>query len=233
MRVPATLNSQSVVALAAELEAAISDGNARVVVLHGSADNVFCQGLDLAGVRAELDDAEIILRAFAECLVSLRLSTKPTVAAVDGATLGGGVGIASACDVVIATSRSVFGLPELLLGLAPLLIWPLVLERVPPQKARLLALKAASVPAAHAGELGLVDSVVEPDALNRAVNAWTRRLSRADADAVGALKRHMAQNLRAIVLEGAAITTARLGTPGVQSMLRALEIGETAPWLTE
>jgi hypothetical protein len=43
----------------------------------------------------------------------------------------------------------------------------------------------------------------------------------------------MAQNLRAIVLEGAAITAARLGTPGVQSMLRALENGETAPWLTE
>ena len=82
-------------------------------------------------------------------------------------------------------------------------------------------------------KLGLVDSVVEPDALNGAVNTWTRRLPRARRDGVAALKRHMAQNLRAIVLEGAAITAARLGTPGVQSMLRALENGETAPWLTE
>jgi enoyl-CoA hydratase/carnithine racemase len=184
-------------------------------------------------VRADLEGAGIILRAFAECLVSLRLSTKPTVAAVDGAALGGGVGIASACDLVIATPRSVFGLPELLLGLAPLLIWPLVIERVPPQKARLLALRGTSVPAAQACELGLVDSVVEPDALNRALNAWTRRLSRVRPDGVSALKRHMSQNLRANMLTGAGITATLLGTPSVQSMLCALEDGEAAPWVKE
>jgi len=53
-------------------------------------------------------------------------------------------------------------------------------------------------------KLGLVDSLVEPDALNGAVNTWTRRLPRARSDGVAALKRHMAQNLRAIVLDGAA-----------------------------
>lgn len=232
VHVPQLLDFETVEGFAARVADAIADGNARAVVLTGSGDGVFCRGLDLAALGGEPERVEIALRSFAQCVADVRLSARPTIAVVDGQAIGGGVGVAVACDVVVATTQSSFALPELLLGLVPAIVLPLLLERISPQHVRLLALEGVSVTATRALDLGLVDEVVEPETLDPAVRRWTRRLSRADPDAIGTFKRHLSQDLRTKLLTGAELTAASLRTPGAQSLLCAIQDGEVAPWLS-
>src|SRR4051812_27966939 len=145
IRVPRALEPAGLVELGRALLAASRDDAIRVLLLEG-AEGVFCRGLDAAvaletrGVAEEARAAH----AFASCLRALRFGGKPTIAAVDGEALGGGVGLVAACDLVLATERATFALPELLFGLLPATILPLLHERMPPQKARLLALRGRS-----------------------------------------------------------------------------------------
>src|SRR5438477_5999325 len=99
-----------------------------------------------------------------------RSNGKVTLAVVDEQALGGGVGLAAVCDYVLATERATFGLPELLLGLVPATIFPILLERMPPQRARRLALLGHTQNAAQASASGLVDEVVasDPELVERA-----------------------------------------------------------------
>src|SRR4030095_2477202 len=86
----------------------------------------FCAGMN---VDAVLEDRQA-MGIFADLFTMLQSSPKPLLAVVDGAAIGGGLGLACACDWVVATSRATFALPELLWGLAPATIWPIVSSRM-------------------------------------------------------------------------------------------------------
>jgi enoyl-CoA hydratase/carnithine racemase len=211
-----------------------------VLVLEGT-DGVFCRGMSLAGLGAAELDNELdnepsdAVRAFARCLEVLRLAAKPTIAVVDGEALGGGLGIAAACDVVLASSRARFGLPELLLGLLPAVVLPVLLERMSAQQARLLALRADSVPAERARELGIADEVVATDELPRTIRRWARALSRADSRGVARLKAYSAEiaplELAAGLGRGAGLTAALLADAAVRETIRDFAVGGMPPWL--
>ena len=110
-----------------------ADDAVRVMVLTG-AGKVFCAGADLNWMKRvagysydeNLEDA----RVFAKMLESLYRLPKPTIAMVNGACMGGGVGLISACDVVVASTEAVFALREILLGIAPATISPYVLRKM-------------------------------------------------------------------------------------------------------
>jgi enoyl-CoA hydratase/carnithine racemase len=167
----------------------------------------------------------------------LRLAEKPTIAVVDGEALGGGVGIAAACDLVLATTRASFGLPELLLGLLPAVVMPVLLERMPAQKIRLLALGAVSIPAERARDLGLADEVVGQDELPRAVRRYARALGRPDRRAVATLKAYAAetggQNVVNGLARGSELTSALLSDHSVLDAIRELVSEGTPPWLAQ
>src|SRR5687768_10554164 len=111
---PERLTADSVAGVASALEAALASP-ARVVALTGAAEGTFCLGLALDAP----DDSHPATARFADLLLSLHRAPKPLLAIVDGQAIGGGLGLASACDWVVASDRSVFALPELLWGLVP------------------------------------------------------------------------------------------------------------------
>lgn len=233
---PETLTTLSLEALRADLERAAGDAECPPWVVHGQA-GVFCRGMDLGAMAGAADAVPTGPRAFADCLARLRAAPRPTIALVDGAALGGGVGLAAACDVVLATPRSTFALPEALLGLLPAIIMPLLLERLAPQKARLFALAGASRDAAWALRAGLVDELVEPEDLERRAGRVARELSRAAPRAVVELRALVSEMTRlepdAALARGVARTTAAVADPRLREAVRSfLEDGEL-PWRSQ
>lgn len=223
--VPAALSQETMAGLALQFERAASE-EARVWLLEGQG-GVFCRGLDLA-VMGQTPST----RDFAACLTTLLEAPRPTVALVDGEALGGGVGLAAACDLVLATPRSTFGLPECLFGLMPAIIMPILLQRMSPQKARLLAMVGSSRSAEWALASGLVDELAPLDGLDRLARRWERDLARGQG--VARLRSMINQAERLELAEGmargVATTDELLAEARVQRRVRDFVEHGLAPW---
>jgi enoyl-CoA hydratase/carnithine racemase len=209
--------------------------DSRIVVLSGNHE-IFCRGLDFAALEdASPQVRSAALISFAGCLEALRSLPHPVVAQVEGEALGGGVGLAAACDVVIAGEQASFGLPELLFGLIPGVVLPVLLERMTLQKARRMALYGHAHTAHEAKDLGLVDEVVATDALKVTVQRAVRRLSRSVPQAVAAYKRWSSEaptlDLAAALKQGAERSAHALGRQGTMEGIRAFLDGGELPWM--
>ncbi|HJW27474.1 MAG TPA: enoyl-CoA hydratase/isomerase family protein [Rhodocyclaceae bacterium] len=158
-------------AACAELDA---DASVRVVVLAGRGRH-FSAGADLNwmkrasgyGHAENLDDA----RRFAGMLRTLSGMSKPTIARVQGAALGGGTGLAAACDMAIASEDAVFATSEVKFGIIPAVISPYVLRAVGPRHALRYFQTAERISAERALAIGLVGEVVAAEKLDEAVAA--------------------------------------------------------------
>ncbi|MFN4324259.1 MAG: enoyl-CoA hydratase/isomerase family protein [Azonexus sp.] len=162
--------------LIAELTAACvaldDDADVRVVVLAGRGKS-FSAGADLNwmkraannGIDDNLNDA----RALARMLRTLAEMKKPTIARVQGAALGGGMGLTSACDVAVASTKAVFATSEVKFGIIPSAISPYVLRAIGARQATRYFQSAERIDAARAREIGLVHETVEPDQLDAKV----------------------------------------------------------------
>jgi methylglutaconyl-CoA hydratase len=165
-------------AMIAELDAAFlqlsEDPQVRVIVLAGEGKH-FSAGADLkwmqraseASLQWNIDDA----RHFAAMLARIEASPKPTVARIQGAALGGGVGLACACDIAIAADNASFCVSEAKFGILPAVIGPYVTNAVGKRQAKRLALTTTRIAAAEALAIGLVQQVVALDGLDAAVDA--------------------------------------------------------------
>ncbi|MCK6376806.1 MAG: enoyl-CoA hydratase/isomerase family protein [Zoogloea sp.] len=163
-------------ALIAELTAACrqldADDTVRVVVLAGRGKS-FSAGADLnwmrraadASVEANLADA----RKLAGMLRALAELTKPTIARVQGAALGGGMGLASACDICVASTTASFATSEVKFGIIPSAISPYVLRAIGARQAGRYFQTAERISAAEAKALGLAHEVVAPEELDARV----------------------------------------------------------------
>src|SRR4051812_47004195 len=159
--VPSVISRESAPAFAQDIARALADDEVRVLTLEGTPGE-FCRGMDITALdRAEAGATARSIRAFADALSLLAHARKPAVAVGRGAALGGGLGIAAACDVVLASRSATFALPEGLFGLAPAVIAPVLLGRITSARLRRLALTAESIDAAEAKTIGLVDEVLE------------------------------------------------------------------------
>jgi enoyl-CoA hydratase/carnithine racemase len=231
---PESLGRASLDALGDALEAAAADPQAGAYVLHGDRPGVFCRGMDLDGTVQEGADPSASLRRFAACLSRLRRAPRPTIAVVDGDALGGGVGIAAACDLVLASPSASFSLPEALFGLLPGVVMPVLLERMAPQKARLLALRGLRVTASWAREQGLVDEIVPSEELDRAASRAARDLARVAPTRVLGLRSWLAEiphlESDAALSRGAGVTSDLLRDPAVRERVRRYLEDGTPPW---
>ena len=173
-----------------------SQADIRALVIRG-AGGTFCAGGDFSRFRelmstaAPADDIDPIARfnrGFGAVLEHLHACAVPTIAVVEGAAMGGGAGLAAACDFVLASSTAQFGMPEVTLGLPPAQIAPFVAARLGHGAAQRLMLTGRRIDAAQALACGLADEVLEPVALNERVNALLVELGRAEPAALHATK---------------------------------------------
>ncbi len=172
------LSTEVMAGLRDGVEMAGADAEVRVIVITGAGDRAFSAGGDLAGGFVDSPIARHAARgALADLFRSLRRVGKPTVARVNGHALGGGFGLAAACDIVIAADHATLGTPEVNVGLWPMMITA-VLQRVMPQKAALeLMLTGRRLPADEAMRLGVVSRVVPGTELDAAVDETVAALA--------------------------------------------------------
>lgn len=187
-------------AMIGELDAAfaelIDDPAVRVIVLAGDgrhfsagADLQWMQRASTASREWNLEDA----RRFAGMLARIESCPKPTIARVQGAALGGGVGLACACDIAVAADNASFSVSEARFGILPAVIGPYITNAVGKRQARWLALTTTRIDAAKALAIGLVQQVMPLDALDAAVDATVKELLAGGPNAQREIKQLFAQ----------------------------------------
>lgn len=169
-----------------------NDDDVRVIVLRGRGRS-FCAGADLGDMRAaaEFTFEENVAdgQAIFDLMAAVDRCSRPVVAAVKGAAIGGGAGLISCCDVTIAVSDTVFAFSEVRLGLAPAVISPFVVAKIGAGAARELFLTGERFTAERARRCGLVQHVVEDEtALEVTVQERVEQLLEAAPGAQAAVK---------------------------------------------
>jgi enoyl-CoA hydratase len=173
------LNQTLIRELGDALTALDADPEARAIVLRGAGDRAFCAGADLKEMfqGASILEARDQYAGLARILEGIPRMRTPVIAQVHGYALAGGCGLAVACDVVIASDDAVFGLPEIRLGLLPLMVMAPILRTASPKRAMPLVLSGAQVSAREALEVGLVSRVVPRAELGAAAAGLAQTLA--------------------------------------------------------
>ena len=216
-----------------------ADPSVRVIVL-AAAGKHFSAGADLqwmqrastASLQWNLEDA----RRFAAMLACIADCPKPTLARIQGAALGGGLGLACACDIAVAADNASFAASEARFGILPAVIAPYLVNAVGLRQARHLALSATRITAAQALSLGLVQQVVALEQIDGAVDATLTELLAGGPDAQREIKQLYAQlevgPVSAKVRELTAQTISRVrGTAQAREGFAAFLEKRTAHWI--
>ncbi|MGA7616536.1 MAG: enoyl-CoA hydratase/isomerase family protein [Thermoanaerobaculia bacterium] len=210
----------------------------RAVVLTGEGKS-FCAGADLNWMsrmvrysrEENIRDSAALAKMFAvidECPI-------PLVGRIQGAAIGGGVGLVSVCDIAIASEVARFGLSEVKLGILPAVISPYVIRKIGPGHARALFLTGERFDADRALRIGLVHRVVTPEEIDSAVEETVDQLLSSGPEAVRACKKLISRvetldtaHLLPYTIE--AISERRTSPEGQEGMTAFLE-KKKAPWV--
>jgi methylglutaconyl-CoA hydratase len=220
----------------AKLEADVS---VRVIVLAGAGKH-FSAGADLKWMQraseASFEWNAADARKFADMLFRISNCSKPTVARVQGAALGGGVGLACACDIAIAADNASFAVSEAKFGIIPSVIGPHVINAVGKRHATRLALTTTRISAAEALAMGMVQQVVPLDQLDAVVEKCVDELLAASPNAQREIKKLFVQleqeEIAPQVLDLTANTIARVrGTQEAKDGFAAFLEKKPAPWV--
>jgi enoyl-CoA hydratase/carnithine racemase len=165
--------------LVAALQAARDDDAVRCVVLTSTHDRVFSAGANLAGFAAEvpLVHKHFATERFPQVFRLLGELGKPSICAANGHVLAGALGIALACDLIIAREGVRFGTPEINVGVFPFMIMALIYRNVPRKQANELLLLGEQISAAEAARIGIVNRVFAPEEFEAGVSEWAQKLA--------------------------------------------------------
>jgi 3-hydroxypropionyl-coenzyme A dehydratase len=173
------LSGQMLTELVDAMKTARDDEDARAVVLTGAGEKVFCAGADLGGFAA---DVPLVAKHFAADLfleffrLMPRLG-KPSLCAVNGHVLAGGMGLALSCDLLIAKEGATFGTPEINVGAFPYMIMAIIYRNVPRKKVNEMMLLGERLSAEQAVEHGLANKIVPAGEFDAAVADWAGKLA--------------------------------------------------------
>jgi methylglutaconyl-CoA hydratase len=178
------------------LRKANDDAAVRVVVISGTGRD-FCSGADLASlqkiadesVAENADDARSLMELFA----LIHQVSVPVVAAVRGKALAGGCGLASACDLVLASASAKFGYPEVKIGFVPAMVMAILRRNISEKRAFELITRGAEIGAAEAKQVGLVNQVFAEEDFEAEVTAYVRGFENVSKSAVALTKRLLYQ----------------------------------------
>ena len=161
------------------LHAARDDDEVRCVVLSSSHEKVFSSGANLGafGADAPLIDRYTGAQRFVDIFKALGELGKPTIVAANGHVLAGSLGIALACDLIVAAEGAGFGTPEINVGLFPFMIMALVYRNVPRKKTNEMLLLGERLTAEEALQAGIVNKVVPASEFEAAVAEWAAKLA--------------------------------------------------------
>jgi len=194
------LNAVMIEELQHALEAAANDPSCGVVLLTG-AGGAFCAGMDLAYLEGLNDKTPEEHRADTEQIARLLRTLydlpKPTIAAVNGAAVAGGMGLATVCDFTLAVPEAKFGYTEVRIGFVPAIVSAFLREQIWDKRARDLLLTGRLIEAREASELGLVTRVVPADDLMPEAHALAGKLLQNSPQAMRATKRLLSDYARA------------------------------------
>jgi methylglutaconyl-CoA hydratase len=186
------LDAALVEALKDALRREDADPATRVVAIAGAGQD-FCSGADLAALRAiagasvleNLADAD----ALADLYLLLRRLTKPVVALVRGRALAGGAGLATACDLVLASADATIGYPEVGIGFVPAMVMAILRRNVPEKRAFELIATGEPIGAEEAARVGLVNRVYPEAGFEASAGEFLQRLASRSPSALRLSKR--------------------------------------------
>jgi len=172
------LSTAAMAEFAASIDRAAADAAVRVIVVTGAGDKAFSAGGDLAGDFVDDPMGRHSDRAaLADAFRALRKAGKPTIARINGHALGGGFGVAVGCDIGIAVDSATLGMPEIDVGLWPMMVIAVVQRAMPHKAALELMMTGRRLSADEAMSLGLVSRVVASAALDAVVDETVDTLS--------------------------------------------------------
>ena len=208
----------------------VAQSDAIVMILTG-AGKAFCSGMDLDNLKAllgrtaeqNLQDSEIMVRMFR----TLYEFPKVTIAAVNGAAIAGGTGLALLCDFTIAVPEAKFGYTEVRIGFVPAIVSTFLLRQVPEKQARDILLTGRLFGAEEAFKLGLISEIVGPEQLMERVKQLAAQIMENSAASLQATKQLLTEHAReeldahieAAVRENAAIRRTEDFREGVSAFL--------------
>lgn len=185
------LNDELIAEIKRGLHDASQDENVRVIVISGTGKD-FCSGADLsalqkiaqASVSVNAEDARSLLDLF----VQIRQIRVPVIAAVKGRALAGGCGLATACDLVLASASARFGYPEVKIGFVPAMVLAILRRNVSEKRAFELITLGEEIDAARAREIGLVNQVYSDKTFDDDVKEYLKRFAEVSSTAVALTK---------------------------------------------
>jgi enoyl-CoA hydratase/carnithine racemase len=160
------------------LKEADRDEAVGAVCITGAGDKVFCAGADLGVTLAGGEEDRLAgPKSYAILLKEMAKFPKPLLARINGPCLAGGMGLMLACDMVIARDDTYFRLPEVNVGIFPMMVGALLYRNLPRKKAMDLVLTGRRIPAIEAERLGMVSRAVAPHRLDGEVEETLRQLT--------------------------------------------------------
>jgi enoyl-CoA hydratase len=173
------LSNQLLGELIDAFESARDDERVRCVVLGSTHEKVFSAGgnLDQFAADVPLVHKHFGTERFPRLFKLIMELGKPTICAANGHVLAGSLGIALACDLVIAKDTATFGTPEINVGVFPFMIMALIYRNVPRKKANEMMLLGERISAEEARDAGIVNRVVTAEEFDAAVDDWASRLA--------------------------------------------------------
>ena len=185
------LNAAVIAAVKEGLGHAAADERVRVIVIAGAGKD-FCSGADLSALRqiaqASVDENAEDARSLLDLFVLIRQIPVPVVAAVTGRALAGGAGLASACDLVLASASARFGYPEVKIGFVPAMVMAILRRNVSEKRAFELVTRGAEISAQQAHSFGLVNQIYADESFDSDVATYVNEFAKLSRSAVSLTK---------------------------------------------
>lgn len=185
------LNDAVIEQLKSSLRKANDDSSIKAIIITGAGKD-FCSGADLSALQ-KISDSSVSenaedARSLMELFTLIRAVTVPVIAAVRGRALAGGCGLASACDLVLASANARFGYPEVKIGFVPAMVTAILRRNVSEKRAFELLTCGMEIDAQTAQRFGLVNQVFAEDTFDAEINAYTSEFEKISRSAVGLTK---------------------------------------------
>jgi enoyl-CoA hydratase/carnithine racemase len=183
------LSTPQIVRIIEAFDKLANDDALRCVVLTGAGEKAFIGGADLnelGGLCA--DSGRLFINRLHQACAAIRACPAPVIGRINGFCLGGGLEIAAACDMRVASDNAVFGMPEVHMGLPSVIEAALLPGQIGWGKTREILLTGETFPASEALAMGFVQKLVPPAGLDEAVGTWISAICRAAPAAVRAQK---------------------------------------------